>query len=232
MLESGDLPGEARALLERELPAFTLGSIAADGHGGAGLRREDTHFYTYERPIRTPLSNLLLARNPELTRPRSPAQRAFVAGYIGHLAVDEVWTEQVMRPYFIEPAWGSSSERFLMLNVLLIGMDERDQAGLRPWFTGPLCRARPDGWLPFLPDAALCEWRDLIGAQLEPGATSGTLPIISARTGRSTAELRDLVDSPDALDTRLWAHLPRPALAAAEAQMQAYAVAQVAAYLE
>lgn len=231
LLDDPGLPAAGRALLLRELPAFLLGSIAADGQNEAGLRREDTHFYTYDRPIRVPLDDLMLARYPELVVPESAAQRAFVAGYIGHLALDEIWTEAVMRPYFIDATWGSSAERFLMLNILLIGLDERDFALLTPSTADGLRRATPNGWLPFLPDPALAAWREIITRQFEPGALPETLPIIGARTGVPVAGLRALLDSPDALASRLWAHVPVAAVAKAEAAMHAAAVERVARYL-
>jgi hypothetical protein len=231
LLDDPALPASNRALLDAETPAFLLGSIAADGHSGAGLRREDTHFYTYDRPITAPLSDVMLARYPALAEPCSDARRAFIAGYVGHLALDEVWTEGAMRPYFIEPVWGSSSERFVMLNALLITMDERDQAYLRPSLMEQLQEAGPDGWLPFMPDSALIAWRDLIARQLAPGAPSGTLPIISARTGLTVADLRALVDSEAALNARLWAHVPQVAMVSVERQMQGAAIARVVDYL-
>lgn len=231
LLANGSLSLDQRARLHAYLPAFLLGCIAADGHDGTSLRREDTHFYRYDQPIPSPLPAVMLTRHPQLAAPASAEQRAFVAGYVGHLALDEVWTEAVMRPHFIEPAWGSSGERFLMLNLLLIGMDERDRAGLHPAFGEALPNAKPAGWLPFLPDRALCAWRDVVARQLAPGAASETLDIISARTHMPAAELAELSHSPEVLAERLWAHVPRAAVDAAEARMHAYAAEQVAAYL-
>ncbi len=232
LLDEDQLPAPGRNRLAAHLPAFLLGSIAADGHADApGLRREDTHFYTYDRPIAAPLPEVMLTRYPALAAPATAVQRAFVAGYIGHLALDEIWTEQVTRPYFIESVWGSSAERFLMLNLLLIGRDERDRASLRPGLMAALSRACPADWLPFLPDSALIAWRDLVACQLEPGAPSRTLPIISQRTGRLVDELRALADSEEALESRLWSHIPRRVVNETEIQMQAYALEQVALYL-
>ncbi len=231
LLADGGLPPDLRARLQADLPAFLLGSIAADGHGGTRLRREDTHFYRYDQPISSPLPAVMLSQYPELAAPTSAEQRAFVAGYVGHLALDEVWTEAVMRPYFIEPVWGNSSERFLALNLLLIGMDERDRANLQPAFGEVLPNASPAGWLPFLPDEALRAWRDIVARQLAPGAASETLDIISARTHMSATELDEMAHSPAVLDERLWAHIPHAVVTVAIARMHAYAAEQVAAYL-
>ena len=38
--------------------------------------------------------------HPELTEEMSPASQAFLAGYICHLAADEVWITSVFRPNF------------------------------------------------------------------------------------------------------------------------------------
>ncbi|MFN8378873.1 MAG: zinc dependent phospholipase C family protein [Anaerolineae bacterium] len=232
LLDAAGLPAPERAFLRNHLPAFLLGSIAADGHSEAGLRREDTHFYTYDRPIAVALPEVLLTRYPALVTPDSLDQCAFVAGYIGHLALDEVWTESVTRPHFIEPAWGNSSERFLMLNVLLIGMDERDRRSLESEQMAFLACAEPFNWLPFLPDSALIAWRNVITCQLEPGAPSSTLPIISTRTGLTVSDLRVLVDSEDVREQRLWAHVPRSVVDETEILMQTYAREQVTDYLD
>lgn len=228
--EGWSAPG--RAFLRAHAAAFLLGSIAADGHACSDLRREDTHFYTYDRPITTPPAAVMLSRYPVLLAPVSAGQRAFVAGYVGHLALDELWTERVTRPYFIEPAWGSSAERLLMINVLLAGMDERDRHLLRPELMAALPGAVPANWLPFLPDSALIAWRDQIAVQLEPGAPSQTLPIVSSRTGVPVEELRSLIHSEEAQNTRLWAHVPHAVVIETEARMQDTVREQVASYLD
>lgn len=231
LLDEGVLPGAQRELLRGHLPAFMLGSIAADGHTGTGIRREDTHFYSYDGVIETPPAQVMLTRYPELTAPEGDDQRAFVAGYVGHLAVDEAWAESMMRPWFIDAAWGSSADRFLALNLLLIGLDERDRAQLGSMPAEALSQAEPQHWLPFLPDAALCDWRAVIVRQLAPGAASETLRIISPRVGLSETELRALADSPAGINARLWAYVPRAALMETEAQMNGLAREQVRGYL-
>lgn len=231
LLDEGALPAPQRALLLEHLPAYMLGSIAADGHAGTGVRREDTHFYSYEAPIEIPPAQVMLTLHPALAAPADADQRAFIAGYIGHLAVDEAWTEGVMRPWFIDAVWGSSADRFLALNLLLIGLDERDLAQLGSMPGDALNRAEPHHWLPFLTDEALCDWRMIIVRQLAPGATSETLRIIGPRIGLSEAGLRALTSSPAELDARLWAHVPRAALARTEAWMDELAREQVQEYL-
>ncbi|HYO88593.1 MAG TPA: hypothetical protein VER79_08080, partial [Candidatus Limnocylindrales bacterium] len=232
LLDDALLPAPAAALLRDEYPAYLLGSITADGHSGAGLRREDTHFYAYDQPITAPLHERMLAAYPRLADVTEPAGRAFLAGYVGHLALDEVWTEGVTRPYFLDSLWGTSSERFLMLNVLLLTLDERDRARLTPEMAEALNEAGHGNWLPFLPDAALLDWRNLIAGQLKPGAPSQTVPIISERTGLSQADIRALVTSPASLNERLWAFVPRAVVPDTEARMLAIAANRVAEYLK
>jgi hypothetical protein len=231
LLEGGALPAAQHQFLRDHLPAFALGSIAADGHGAAGLRREDTHFYTYERPIDTPPAQVMLARFALLAGPVTGDQRACVAGYVGHLALDEAWTEGIMRPYFIEAVWGSSARRFLALNLLLIGLDERDRPAIDPALGPALLAAASRGWLPFLPDEALGAWQAVIARQLAPGAPSETVPIISQRTGVAQAKLRALLDTPAEMERRVWAHVPVAALRDIEARMDELAQRQVRAYL-
>jgi hypothetical protein len=230
LLEDRAVPETLRAELHREIGAFLLGSIAADGYylANAPLRREDTHFYSYERPVPDHPWRLMLARYPSMAS-ASGARRAFTAGYVAHLAMDEIWWLQMMRPHFGEREWAERSRRFLMLNIVLTVMDERDEAAARREARA-LCSAEPAGWCPFLSDQTLIAWRDLIAEQIAPGGVSQTLPILAPRVGRTEAELRRMLDDAPLLEADLWAHVPRDLLEAVEAAMLAHARESLCAY--
>ncbi len=231
LLADDAIPPETRADLNDERSAFLLGSIAADARVSSGLKREDTHFYLYDQTISAPPWRTMLARFPSLAQVKSSAQRAFLAAYVAHLSVDAVWTLEMADPYFAHSDWADQHERFIVLHMLLVTMDERDYPRLCGWQRATLLAAAPDNWLPFMSNADLTAWRDLVGTQLPPGAPT-TLEILGERLSLSPAALQGLVDSREAMERRLWAHIPRALWAEVEAQMYADARAQMLTYLD
>lgn len=219
----------ARALLNAERPAFLLGSVAADAHP-QGSKREDTHFYAYDKPMPESPWHVMLRRYPSLQPAHSLAHRAFMAGYVAHLAMDEIWTMHMLGPYFVQGDWATGKFRFLMLHALLITMDERDLDSLEPWQYPALAAAQPDDWLPFIPDAALADWRDFIAAQIRPGGESQTLQVFGARINKTPDELRQVLASPDQMHL-LWQNVTPQILADIEAQMYDHAREQMRLYL-
>lgn len=230
MLRDDAIPQPLRHALAEELPAFLLGQIAADARTNGDLRREDTHFYSYDRGISEPPWRVMIQRNPVLLRPHSPAQRAFVAGYVAHLTVDEVWSLDMLGPHFAGREWGTRPFRFLMLHILLIHMDERDYARLDPGHYDSLIRAQPVDWLPFMSDQTLADWRDFIGQQIKPGGVSQTLEVLGSRIAKPPAELRAILDAPETMQRDLWAHITPDTLAAVESTMYARACDALVTY--
>lgn len=218
-------------VLTQHSDAFLLGSVVADAHFLCDLQREDTHFYRYDRPIDRPPWREMVDRYPSLMQPQNDAMRAFVSGYVFHLAMDAYWSLDVTRPYFGGGDWGGLELRILMLHVLLIVMDERDERALDPTYNTILGEVEPDDWLPFLPQSALIGWRDLVYRQIAPGGASETLAIFAPRVRMSAPELRAVVDDASRLERDLWAHLPRETLAICEAAMIQHARDQLLAYL-
>jgi hypothetical protein len=228
-----DLPSQADDLLNSECSAFLLGSIAADARVEAGVSRETTHFYAYDQPIVEHPWRVMMRLYPQLEDARSEAQRAFLAGYIAHLSVDEYWTLNLVRPYFVKRDWGEFTPafRFLMLHIILSYMDERDLSLLQSWQYTTLCNAQPDEWLPFMNDATLTGWRNYIGDQIKPDGVSQTLHLFGTRISKSQEELRAILDSPDEMQRGLWANVPQDDLARVEAEMYAFAREQMVKYL-
>lgn len=231
LLSDPTIPPQQRVLLNAQRPAYLLGSVVADAHGLAGLRREDTHFYSYEHGMHGHPWRVMLEHYPALRAPTDPAQRAFVAGYVMHLAMDEVWSLDMTEAMFANGDWAGRTQRFLMLHTLLIFMDERDQARLDPALDAELPHAQPDHWLPFLSDAVLSEWDDLIYRQLAPGGVSETLLIFGARVHKTPTQLRAILDSPQRMRSELWSNVPCDLLAQVETRMDEYARDSLITYL-
>lgn len=231
LLTDDALPADLRALLTAHLPAYLLGGVAADGHTLAGLKREDTHFYAYDRPMTDHPYRVMTAQHPVIPGLRG-AGLAFTLGYVAHLALDEVWALDMMKAHFVDRQWADRPMRFLMLHALLIHMDERDLAALTGEIAPALGAAQPAGWSPFMPDPALCAWRDVIHRQIVPGGVSETYAIIAPRVSRTEAEIAGLMADEAGLERDLWAHIPRSLLASVEARMMLTARDQMIAYWE
>jgi hypothetical protein len=231
LLDDLIVPPEIRAALAADLPAFLLGNIAADARTESGMKREDTHFYSYDKGIHEHPWRVMMQTHPSLEQTHSAAQRAFLAGYVAHLSIDEWWSLYMLGPHFALGEWGSRQTRFVMLHVLLIFMDERDLACLLPWQYEALIAAQPEDWTPFMSDQILSDWRDFIGKQMLPDS-SQTLQVLGSRINMTPAELRAILDSREQMQADLWANISPSLLAEIEAGMYRHARDQLLVYWE
>jgi hypothetical protein len=172
----------------------------------------------------------MFQQHPSLTPAGSAARRAFLAGYVAHLSIDEWWSLHMLGPHFAGREWAARPKRFFYLHILLIIMDERDLARLESWQHPALLTAQPQGWTPFLSDAILRDWRDFIGDQIRPGGQSQTLSVFGGRINRTPADLRAILDSPATLEADLWANIPPALLAEIESGMYDHARQQMIRY--
>jgi hypothetical protein len=126
LLQDEAIPPKIRDCLQQELPAFLLGNIAADARVNMGGGREATHFYTYSEPIQEHPWRIMLNKYPTLKNSQNPAHRAFLAGYMAHLAIDEMWHVEFAYPNFFLAKWGEDHRYvFTALHLVLIHMDQR-----------------------------------------------------------------------------------------------------------
>jgi hypothetical protein len=214
------LPAALKALFgSAQHSPFLFGKIAPDARLSSGLAREDTHFYRYQPIINPPPAQQMLKQYPSLGQPTTPEQAAFIAGYLGHLAMDQIWCEQVLFPRFIaryEDGTYGHKEMFLRFHILVGHLDSRDRLTLPANHYDLLCAARPDAWLPFITDADLAMWRDNVASQLAPGGESRTLEILGKVAGVSAAVLANHVAQDMAW---VWACITPAQLAQAETAM-------------
>lgn len=231
LLNDEQLPARHRHALNTEQPAYLLGSVAADARIPAPNSRAATHFYTYTQAHISEVWRTMMRDNPALLRPHSPAQRAFVAGYVAHLGVDEHWSVAMLAPHFAEATWGDDiRHRFFVLHLLLADMDARDRASLPAEIAQTLRQSQPNAWLPFMSDAILDDWRDLIANQLEQG--SQTYQILGERVGLTEEGFRALMDDDATMHRLLWQNIAPALVREIEAGMTALARSQLCAYLE
>lgn len=113
--------------LEEEIGCFLLGSTAPDIRIMTGRPREETHFFDVKSDHGISGIPRLLENHPHLVQLKG-RPKAFVSGYLTHLAVDELWVDQVYRPYFGSGSHlGGDLEANLMDRLLQFHMDRGER---------------------------------------------------------------------------------------------------------
>jgi hypothetical protein len=216
ILERSDLPSNVCAFLQDQRAAFLYGNTAPDVQTISGQDRQVTHFF--DLPIRrgdpTAWERILTAY-PGLNQVEVlPAdQAAFLAGYLCHLQADWKWVIEIFAPVFGPGAgWQSQGYRSYLHNVLRSYLDTQILPGLHPQTASDLDQVDPDSWLPFVEDAHLCDWRDLLSEQLCDGCETQTVEVFAARQGIPPEEYYRLLNSEEELDREIFSRLPRQAL--------------------
>lgn len=203
--------GRLGLLLDREWSAFYMGSVAADYQTICNVPRKVTHFYDLPPGPDEQAYPLMLATYPELANPSSlpPARAVFVAAYLMHLMLDLVWFRQILMPYFVEASsWGDFPKRRLVHNILLAYLDKLAFESLPASAGGILAAAQPVQWLPFAADIDLINWRDMLVAQLQPGATPQTVEIYADRLQMSPGEFAGKLEDPAWLEEQMFRNVP------------------------
>ena len=216
LLRHFDLPDKARSLLEAQRPAFLFGNTAPDVQVVSNQPRQDTHFF--DLPLRStkraPWEQLLL-KHSSLRKAAwlPPAQAAFVTGYLCHLQADWLWVKEIFVPIFgLHSPWETFPKRLYLHNVLRAYLDRQILPGLANGVCTRLSEAAPSGWLPFVADEHLRQWRDLLVSQLRPEAPVQTVEVFAARQGIPPGEFYRLLDSEEGMEREVFSHITRPAL--------------------
>lgn len=215
ILCENDLSPTAQSLLARQRGPFLLGTTAPDIQAISGQTRVETHFYTLPRTSTRPAHEELFAAYPTLTQAKKlePAQAAFIAGYIAHLLLDELWLDGIFLRYFCGD-WATRQEQAFLHNVLRTWMDAQDQQRLNGNVTTSLRSVAPRDWLPCIQDADLNTWRDWLVRQLSPGQSAQTAQVFARRMGVSAAEMESLLQSPKQMERRVFQRVPLDTLRA------------------
>ena len=235
ILHDDDFPAATRLLLTQQRGPFLLGNTAPDVQTVSGQTRHETHFYSIPRTTDLPAHEMMFAAHPQLARAESlpPAQAAFVAGYIAHLLLDELWLDGIFLRYFgsAEQMWGTQRERHFLHNVLRTWMDARDQQRLNGNLVVALQKVNPQTWLPFVPDEHLQAWRDWLVEQLAPGHVVQTAEVFARRMGVPVLEIETILKSPQQMEKRVFYRIPRTALQSFHDVGYARSVALIVQYL-
>lgn len=233
VLQSDGLSPTASSLLLRQRGPFLLGNTAPDVQTVSGQSRIESHFYTLPRTTDRPAHETLFAAHPALTRPTGlpPMRAAFVAGYITHLLLDELWLDDIFLRYFAED-WASRRQRAFIHNVLRTWVDRQDQQRLNGTVAAALHKANPQGWLPFVDDESLRAWRDWLIEQLGPDQNTQTTKVFAQRMGVSATEMETLLASTDEMEMQVFCRVPRVALQSFHDAGYARSIALINWYLD
>lgn len=203
--------GRLQSVLKAEWPAFYLGSVAPDVNAISAIPRAGTHFYEMPPADDEMAYPTMLRQYPQLARVGTmPAAQAIcVAAYSAHLMLDLIWLREVVYPFFYLPKdLGDRQQRRLTHFILLTYLDTIALNALPETAVTTLAAAKTTQWLPFIEDAILTEWRDLLVDQLRPGAPVKTVEIYAKRLGMSPAEFAADLQDPDWMQARVFSKIP------------------------
>jgi hypothetical protein len=216
LLDHPDLPAGARALLHDQRGAFLFGNTAPDVQVISGQARQETHFFDLPlRQVKLPPWEEILLKYPILGKVERtpPAQAAFLTGYLCHLQADWLWVKDIFVPVFgLRSAWENFPRRLYLHNVLRSYLDRQITHGLTNGTFTYMSRAEPAGWLPFVRDEHLRQWRETLTDQLKPQAATQTVEVFAARQGIPPGEFYRMIDSEEEMDREIFSHIHREAL--------------------
>ncbi len=211
MLDAPFLSPAVREAVTADEPAFLFGNIAPDAQTVSGQLREATHFFPVPLGDALPAHQTLFARHPALARPDGlpPAHAAFLAGYLCHLELDQLWIADIFEPVFgPRQTWSDFRERLYLHNAFRAHWDAQDLPRLPASTAARLRAAEPARWLPFVGDDILRRWRDRVAEQLAPEGTARTVEVFAERMGADPRAFAALVNSPAEMERRVFARLP------------------------
>jgi hypothetical protein len=115
-------------LLAAQAGPYYFGSTSPDIRVLTRWERERTHFFDLGSHEHQDSVAAMFAEHPQLADAGrlSPETAAFVAGYIGHLALDQTWIEEVYRPHFGQlSALGGDAQANIMDRLLQFELERR-----------------------------------------------------------------------------------------------------------
>ena len=215
LLASPDLPESARTFLLSERSAFLLGKTAPDVQSLSGQSRTETHFYRVPLVSTASPWEKMFTRYPYLSRPQQldPAHAAFISGYICHLQADIIWITDLFAPYFLPLIAKSRRKQVGYLhNVLRAYLDALILAELPSNIGMQLADVNPGGWLPFVEDEHMANWRDYLARQLMPGAKAQTVEVFASRLDMPAESFLALLNSESRMEAEVFSFIPRQVL--------------------
>lgn len=218
-----ELSSDIRGFLLEHAGPFLLGNTAPDVQVISGQSRQATHFFSV--PIQSGAQvpwKRLLVEYPGLIHAADfqPSRAALIAGYICHLQADWLWVLNIFRPVFgPDQSWDTFSKRLYLHNVLRAYIELDVIQSLSHDLMNTLIPTRPSGWLPFIRDIHLNEWRDYLVYQLQPGKDVKTVEVFASRHGIEAHEFHTLIQSEARMDEQVFNRIARQRLVAYRQQL-------------
>ncbi len=153
--------------LDADPGSLYLGSTAPDIHILMRWERERTHFFDLQRFEKQSAVAAMFEAHPALARPAelSPPTVAFVCGYISHLVMDEIWINDVYRPFFGRSSPLAGDPRAdIMDRAAQYELDRQTRAERQAMsqIVKELARSALDLDVGFIDGGALSLWRELM----------------------------------------------------------------------
>ena len=154
------------AALEADLGAYYLGSTTPDIRVLTRWERERTHFFDLNEFGHQDGVTALFSEHPELSDPSrlNASTRCFVAGYVSHLVMDEVWIEDIYRPFFGQQSeLGGDARANVLDRVLQYELDrqERTKREIMEDVRQELAASALEIYVGFIDNESLRRWRDV-----------------------------------------------------------------------
>ncbi|MEZ4503814.1 MAG: zinc dependent phospholipase C family protein [Dehalococcoidia bacterium] len=227
--------------IEADRGAFYLGATAPDIRVITRRDRRVTHFFDLDHLEHQDSVEQMLVERPELARPADldAHTRAFMAGYITHLVLDEVYIETLYREYFGARS-GMADDPFanVLDRALQFEMNRRELEDGTSFtaITSALLSSDTSNAVEFLEDDYLAEWREVILDFASQGPTWDRFPrmmnIHLKRAGFTEAEIEEFAANGPSLATRSLEYVSEERVGTYVDTATDLAAARVADYLD
>ncbi len=152
--------------------SFILGSVSPDIRAITKWPRRYTHFVPLSVKKIGSGTETMFRKHPKLIHGLSAnaPTKAFLAGYISHLTLDETWITQVYQPYlgdinsFSTPVQATIADRVIQLDIDRIARTYlNDKGNLLKCLENSEYNVK----IEFLPSKLLTEWRTWVGTYIQ-----------------------------------------------------------------
>jgi len=183
--------------LDADPGSLYLGSTAPDIHILMRWNRERTHFFDLQDLGEQSAVAAMFEAYPALACPAelSPPTVAFVCGYISHLVMDEIWINDVYRPFFSRSSPLADDQRAdIMDRAVQYELDRQARADRQAMshIVKELARPALDIEVDFIDGGALWLWRELMVEALNHPPDWGRFRFFGGRALKATG-----IDTPE-----------------------------------
>jgi len=177
------------SLINDHLSLYLLGATSPDIRVITKKDRSTYHFVTLDfEEVGDGLQNLI-NKGRAMDSARLPApSRAFMAGYVTHLMLDETWITNMFRPYFSTAGvFSDLNVGLIMDRALQLELDRRFWESVNPYLDSiSMCDIDID--IEFLQKDPIYQWRDWVVTSLEREFSWDRLRFMAKRISRGVLD--------------------------------------------